>query len=129
MDKRRELLLDIGKLLLTVTAATILGKFFTKAGFQEANIVVIYILNVLLVARFTHGYYFGIASSIISLLSFNYFFSAPYYTLSVYDSSYLVTFVIMLITALITSALTTKEKLLTQETEIQRKRLLQGTTG
>ncbi|MBU3875837.1 DUF4118 domain-containing protein [Faecalicatena sp. AGMB00832] len=115
MDKRRELLLDIGKLLLTVTAATILGKFFTKAGFQEANIVVIYILNVLLVARFTHGYYFGIASSIISLLSFNYFFSAPYYTLSVYDSSYLVTFVIMLITALITSALTTKEKLLTQE--------------
>lgn len=115
MDKRKEILLDTGKLLLMAAGATILGRIFTRAGFQETNIVVIYILNVLLVARFTHGYYYGIASSIISLLSFNYFFSAPYYTLSVYDTSYLVTFVIMLITALITSALTTKEKILTQE--------------
>lgn len=115
MNNAKETLLDCGKVLAMAAGATILGKVFTRLGFQETNIVVIYILNVLLVSRFTYGYYYGIASSIFSLLSFNYFFSAPYYTLSVYDSSYLVTFLIMLITALITSALTTKEKISTQE--------------
>ena len=40
------------------------------------------------------------------------FFTAPYHTLAVNDPSYMITFCIMLITALITSALTTKEKLM-----------------
>jgi len=40
--------------------------------------------------------------------SFNYFFTEPYYSLSVYDSSYLITFAIMMTTAFITSTLTSK---------------------
>ena len=39
----------------------------------------------------------------------------PYHTFEVNDPSYLITFFIMLVTSLLTSALTTKEKLLTRE--------------
>lgn len=64
------------------------------------------------VARFTQGYQYGIISSVISLLCFNYFFYCTYHTLVANDSSYLITFSIMLVTSLVTSALMTKEKFL-----------------
>ena len=108
-------MIDLAKLLAVVGGATLLGLLFVKSGFPETNIVVIYIFAVLLVARFTKGYFYGILSSVVCLLCFNYFFTAPYHTLAVNDPSYMITFCIMLITALITSALTTKEKLMTME--------------
>ena len=108
-------MIDLAKLLAVVGGATLLGLLFVTSGFPETNIVVIYIFAVLLVARCTKGYFYGILSSVMSLLCFNYFFTAPYHTLAVNDPSYMITFCVMLITALITSALTTKEKLMTME--------------
>lgn len=90
--------------------ATIIGYFFNYIGFPETNIVIIYILAVMLIARFTDGYYWGILASIISTFSFNYFFTVPYFTFSVNDPNYIITFVIMTITSVITSALTSKIK-------------------
>lgn len=115
MDKGEKNVFSILKLTGIVFGATILGIFFDRAGFSETNIVVIYILAVLLIARFTQGYFYGILSSVVCLLCFNYFFTAPFHTFAVNDPSYIITFSIMLITALVTSALTTKEKLLTKE--------------
>ena len=65
--------IDIAKLLAIVCGATLLGILFVKVGFPETNIVVIYIFAVLLVARFTKGYFYGILSSIVCLFCFNYF--------------------------------------------------------
>ena len=115
MSKIKEVLLSLLKLSAIVFAATILGKMFTGLGFPETNIVVMYLLAVLLVARFTSGYKYGILSAVVSLLCYNYFFTEPYHTLAVNDPEYLVTFSIMLTTSIFTSALTTKEKLLTKE--------------
>lgn len=50
-------IIDIAKLLAVVYGATLLGILFGKVGFPETNIVVIYIFAVLLVARFTKGYF------------------------------------------------------------------------
>lgn len=103
--------------ILIFIVATVLGWQFRELGFTEPNIVVIYILAVLLVARFTEGYFYGIISCIISILGFNYFFTAPYHTFNVYDANYFVTFAIMAITSVITSTLTSKEKLYTKKAE------------
>ena len=105
--------IDMAKLLAVICGATLLGLLFLKVGFPETNIVVVYIFAVLLVARFTKGYLYGILSSVVCLLCYNYFFTAPYHTLEVNDPSYMITFGVMLVTALMTSALTTKEKLMT----------------
>ena len=97
--------------------ATVLGWLFKKMGFTEPNIVVIYILAVLFTARITEGFIFGLIASVISILGFNYFFTAPYYTFNVYDPSYFVTFAIMAITSVVTSTLTSKAKMYTKKAE------------
>ena len=65
---------------------------------------------VLLIARATHGFSYGIAASFIAIFAFNFFFTEPYYTFKVNNATYFITFTIMVITALITSALTSRVK-------------------
>lgn len=101
---------DLCLVLLLLTLATVLGAIFQHYGFHKTNIVVVYIFSVLLLARFTKGYFWGIAASVISLLLFNWFFTEPYFTLKVNDMTYIITFAIMTLTAIFTSAITTKAK-------------------
>lgn len=89
-------------------AATLLSFIIQYIGLSEINIVVIYILSVLITSRFTKGYIYGIAASVISMLSFNFFFTKPLYTLHVYETSYIFTLAVMLLAAIFTSALTSK---------------------
>lgn len=89
---------------------TLLSFLFRKIDFHESNIIVVYILGVLLVATYTEGYFYGILSSLIGVLTFNFFFTEPYYTFLTYRADYPITFIIMLIAALITSTLTAKAK-------------------
>lgn len=93
-----------------IAAATGIGWVFRSADFPETNIVIVYLLSILMTARLTPGYAYGIAASVIATFAFNYFFASPYYTLSVSDPSYLITFVTMTITSFITSALTSRVK-------------------
>lgn len=95
---------------LCITAATAIGWLFRFLNFPETNIVIVYILFIVLTARFTKGYLYGIAATAVATCAFNYFFTKPYYTLSVSDPTYFITFAIMALTAVITSALTTKVK-------------------
>lgn len=96
--------------LLLLIGATAIGWVFRLAKFPETNIVIVYLLSILLIARMTHGFVYGISASFIATFAFNYFFTEPYYTLHVNNSTYFITFVVMVITALITSALTSREK-------------------
>lgn len=115
-------------ILLCLIAATAVGLLFRTLNFPETNIVVAYILSVLLVARFTKGYRYGITAAVGATAAFNYFFTQPYFTLSVDDPSYLVTFFIMAVTSLITSALTSKvlqNTLAAQESETRANAMYQ----
>ena len=108
---------DLLVMIFMVTMATVLGILFMKWKAQITNVVVLYILSVVLTARFTDGYFNGIAASIISLLAFNWFFTEPFYSLNVNDITFFLTFVIMTIAAIVTSALTTKFKKAAKEAE------------
>lgn len=96
--------------MLLLAAATGIGWLFRSIGFPETNIVIVYLLSVLLIARATHGFSYGIAASFIAIFAFNFFFTEPYYTFKVNNATYFITFTIMVITALITSALTSRVK-------------------
>ncbi|HSK68851.1 MAG TPA: DUF4118 domain-containing protein, partial [Candidatus Limnocylindria bacterium] len=96
--------------LLFIALATGTGWLFRKWGFPETNVVVVYILSVVLAARYTRGYWYGIGTSVLATLSYNYFFTEPYYTFTVNDPTYLITFAVMSVTSVITSALTSKVK-------------------
>lgn len=98
------------KTLLIIVAATGISLILQALNINDQNIVMVYILSVLIVSRVTVGYVYGILASCLTVLVFNYFFTIPYYTLHAIQEGYPVTFVIMLLVALITSALTVRIK-------------------
>lgn len=114
--------LRVPGLLITVglmTLATAASYGLRVLELSDANIIMVYILGVLLVSRQTGGYLYGILASVLGVMSFNYFFTSPLYTFQVHDPQYLFTFGIMLLIAVITSALTTR---LGREAELSRLR-------
>lgn len=113
-QKHLSLLRDLALVLLLLTLATAAGSVFHHFHFHIANAIVLYIFSVLLIATLTKGYLWGILASVGSLLLFNWFFTEPYFTFKINDTTYLITFFIMTLTSLLTSALTTKAKQATE---------------
>jgi len=97
-------------LLALLTAATLVSFGLRAAHLGEQNVMMIYILSVLVISRLTPGYLYGVAGSVLSVLCYNFFFTKPYYTFNAIQAGYPITFVVMLIVALITSALTVRIK-------------------
>jgi two-component system sensor histidine kinase KdpD len=97
---------DFTRMLLLLIAATIISLILRALNIGDQNVIMVYILSVLLVSRFTRGYVYGLASSIIAVLTFNFLFTEPYYTFTAIYSGYPVTFLIMLLSAFTTSTLT-----------------------
>ncbi|MEG2429446.1 MAG: DUF4118 domain-containing protein, partial [Oscillospiraceae bacterium] len=96
---------DVIKSIGLLIIATIIGYAFFHLGFSEANIITVYILSVLITSIITTQQIYSIISSLLSVIIFNFFFTVPRFTLNAYDSGYPVTFLIMFISAFITSTL------------------------
>lgn len=99
---------DVLKTLGVLALCTLLGFLFYNFHIMQINIITIYILGVLIISSKTNGKIYGLASSVLSVLAYNYFFTEPKFTLNAYDADYPITFLIMLIASLITSSLTAK---------------------
>ena len=113
----------LGLVIAVITLATLISMLFRKLGYHEANYIMTYNLGVVLVSYLTQGYLYGVIASLISMLTFNYFFTVPYYSLMAYSPEYPVTFIIMLTVALIASTLTARAKRESQRAETREKRI------
>ncbi|HSV31118.1 MAG TPA: DUF4118 domain-containing protein, partial [Atribacteraceae bacterium] len=103
-------LADTVKSIGILIVCTLIGLWFDYLGFSEANIITVYILGVLLNAIVTKGRIYGAISSVLSVLVFNFFFTDPRFSFQVYGAGYPVTFLVMLLAALITGTLTKRIK-------------------
>lgn len=101
---------DLGKSIFVLLTATLVGYAFYALGFSDANIVSVYIFGVLIISVITTSRFCGAAASIVSVLVFNFFFTAPRFTFHFSDPNYLVTFPIMFMVALLTGSLATRLK-------------------
>jgi len=97
--------MDTVKSLGLFTIATLISLVLRKFGIGDQNIIMIYILSVLVISRFTAGYGYGVITSLISVLAFNFLFVKPYYTFNTIQPGYPITFLTMLLASLLTSAL------------------------
>ena len=70
----------------------------------------VFVLTVLLVSRFTDGYIYGLAASVLGVLCVNYFLTYPYMELNFSISGYPLTFIVLLAVSLVTSTLTSRAK-------------------
>lgn len=103
-------ILDIIKSIAMFLTATGLSAIFYKLHFSESNIIMIYILSVLIISVITSKRMYSLILSILSVLSFNFFFTLPRFTLKVYDNGYPVTFLMMFICAFMASSLAVRLK-------------------
>lgn len=101
---------DVLKTMAVVAAATGIGGVFFSAGLGSANIITVYILGVLLIAIWTHGYLFGAVASLLSVSLFSYLFTTPRFTFRSVEPDYPVTFVVMLTASILSSSLATRVK-------------------
>ncbi|NYU09645.1 two-component system sensor histidine kinase KdbD [Enterobacteriaceae bacterium CCUG 67584] len=74
-------------------------------GFDAANLVMIYLLGVVIVALF-YGRWPSVLATVINVISFDLFFIAPRGTLAVSDVQYVLTFAVMLAVGLLIGNLT-----------------------
>ncbi len=102
-----------------VALATAIGwPLYHSLGLSNTNVLMLYLLGVLWVA--TRGSrWAAILASVLGVAAFDYCFVPPYLAFAVSDQQYLVTFGVMLITALVISALTTRVR---QQAEAARRR-------
>ncbi len=101
---------DILKCIGILTAASGIGYLFEGFGFEEANIITVYVLAVLIISVVTVHRIYSLIASIVSVLIFNFLFTVPKYTLRAYDQGYPVTFLIMFMAAFLTGTLATRMK-------------------
>ncbi len=101
---------DFGKAILVTMTATGVGFLFYELGLREANIITVYLLGVLLSAIWTNGYLYGILVSLLGVVSFNFFFTIPRFSLTALDPNYPVTFLIMLFASCLSCSLATRVK-------------------
>ncbi len=95
-------------LILLLFATGLAFLFFHFVKDNTANIALIYILALILIARGTTGYLYGIFSSLFCVIFINGCFTYPFFEVNFTLSGYPITFICMLIIAITTSAMTTK---------------------
>ena len=99
------ILTDCLVIALTLIPTTAVGFWFESLGLAEANIIMVYLLGVLITAVFTRSYLSNFLTALAAVLTFNFFFTVPRFTLKAYAPSYPITFLVMLLAGLITGTL------------------------
>ena len=111
--KKKRYMLTIKDILITVcalTGAALMCLLLRQVDEGDIYVSMIFLLAVAVVSRFTTGYFYGIAASVIGVLGVSYAFTAPYFEFSLYVPGYPLSFVSMLAVSITTSTMTTQIK-------------------
>lgn len=87
---------------------TLVSFVFDDIEIRTENIMLIYLIGVLLIVVETKRFLWGIASSLFSILTFNYLFTNPTYSFQIDDFNYIITIVVFLIVSFVTGSLVNK---------------------
>ena len=107
---REDLIRNIVVTSVFLLGATICSILFLYIGGNRTNVGIVFMLAVMLTARYTDGYVPGIVASVIGVICVNYVFTYPFMELDFTLDGYPVTFIAMLLISGITSTTTTHLK-------------------
>ena len=111
-------------MIAVLGAATAAGFIFKHIGFPDTNIVIIYLLAVPITVWLSSSFIYGLIASIIATFLFYYLFAEPFFAFAIDDPSYIITFIVMTFTALVTSVLASharRSAITAQEKEAETK--------
>lgn len=95
-------------MMAAATLCSFIFFFYVPSG--SVNITLFYVLALIVIARYTKGYRYGVTAALFCVVFINYFFTYPHFKLNFTLAGYPVTFAVMLAIALITSTLTSHMK-------------------
>lgn len=93
--------------LLTVFLAIIFGIAMDQFLIRAENIILVFIATVIIIMVETKTILYGVFASIVLALAFNYFFTAPRYSLIIADPNYFITLILFMVAVTLLSKLTT----------------------
>ena len=104
-------LVDLSLFLLILGLAVLLSLALSTVNDDNNPFAMaVFILAVSLVARFTEGYAWGIAASVVGTFCVNYIFTYPFWSFDVTYPGYPLTMAVMLIVSILISTLTSRAK-------------------
>lgn len=107
-------------------ASTLAAQAFFHYSRNSTSVAIIYVLAVMMVARYTVGYIPGIVASVFGVIFVNYVFTYPFMDFNFTIDGYPVTFVAMMVVSGITSTMTTKFKKQSQILNEREKMLMEA---
>lgn len=124
---KRELKTNIIVTISVLCIATLLSYcFFLATENNTTNVALVYVLAIVLIARYTTGYHPGFIASVISVILVNYCFTYPYCKINFTMSGYPISFLGMLSISIITSTATSHLKMQAEQIEDQDRQLLEA---
>lgn len=125
MKKKKKLLLDLFLSLLILGLCFGAGLLMQNVFDISEHVTTAFVFAVFLISFVTDGYLFGIAAAVVSTLVVNYAFTKPYFVFNFIIPANFFSAMVMIILALLTSALTTKlrkQEAMKAEIEMERMR-------
>lgn len=94
------------KTMVLLVLATLIAYVFYIMSQTATNIAIVYVMFIVIIARNTSGYRWGIIASLIGVVAVNYFFTDPVMVVDFEKNGYPITFLGMLVISLITGTTT-----------------------
>ena len=110
MASKKHILADSLFTVVTLITVFLVNLFLVEQYNTKTMTPMIFVLGVFLVSWRTQGYFFGIASSLLSVLAVNWAFTYPYWAFDLISPECISSAVVMLIVSIMTGALTTRLK-------------------
>lgn len=110
MNKFKVRAKDVMLAAIILATAFVINMVIKKVFGTDSLIPMIFVLGIFLISLKTNGYTVGIASSVISVFAVNYAFTFPYYAFDLISPECVFSVIVMMIIAIMTSALTTQIK-------------------
>ena len=94
-----------GLALLIFVLSTALSVVSKSMGFNDAFVITLYVFGILLTAVTTGNRLLGLIMAVVSVLTYNYFFTEPYLTFDVSDPGYGMAFLLMLLVSIVSGSM------------------------
>lgn len=107
-------------ILLLITGLCVLAD---RLGFEEASLIMLYVLGSTLAALLSKHYITGILYGIAAILTFNFLFTEPRYTFTFYNAGYVVTFFVFFVVSLSISMLVKRVKAVARQNAAKAHRM------
>lgn len=114
-ESGKMVLLELGEITAIMALSTMAAYIFQWFRLSEANLIMVYMVGVLLSSYVADKKIYALYSALISVLSFNFFFTEPYFSLKAYDKGSQVTFAMLFAVGFFMASMTRQLKAQTRE--------------